>query len=144
MSDVRAEPGRPILVYDGDCGFCARSVQFVVRHDYRRRTVRFAARDGVAGRAVRARHPELQAVDSLLWVEHDGQEERVRIRADAVLAVAAYLGGPWQALGAIGALVPRVVRDWLYGIVARLRKSLSGKAPACVILPPEAVARALD
>ena len=53
----------PILVYDGDCGFCARSVQFVLQHD-RRGIVRFAARDGDAGRALRERHA-LQAVESL-------------------------------------------------------------------------------
>ena len=57
----------PILVYDGDCGFCTRAVQFVLAHDTRRGTVRFAARDGGAGRAVRQRRRATVAL--LQW--HD-------------------------------------------------------------------------
>ena len=36
----------PVLLYDGDCGFCAESVQLVLRHE-RRRRVRFAPLQGV-------------------------------------------------------------------------------------------------
>ena len=36
------EYDHPILLYDGTCGFCAESLQLVLRHD-RRRTLRFAA-----------------------------------------------------------------------------------------------------
>ena len=32
-----------LLLYDGTCGFCAQSVQFVLRHDRKRRTLRFSS-----------------------------------------------------------------------------------------------------
>lgn len=134
----------PILVYDGDCGFCARSVRFVLRHDHRRRTVRFAARDGIAGRAVRERHAEVRSVDSLLWVEHVGGEERVLARSDAVLAVAAYLGGVWGVLGGLARLVPRPLRDAGYGVIARVRRWLAGEVSSCPAFPEDARSRALD
>jgi predicted DCC family thiol-disulfide oxidoreductase YuxK len=59
---------KPVLLYDGSCGFCAESVQLVLRHD-RRGTLQFAALDGTFGREVLARHPELGQVDSVVWYD---------------------------------------------------------------------------
>lgn len=138
MTDASA----PILVYDGDCGFCARSVRFVLKHD-RRQTLRFAARDGAAGRAVRERHPRLQGVESLLWVERREGQEVVFTYSDAVLQTARYLGGFYGALAALGRLVPRVLRDPVYQVVAKLRKRLLGGAAACDLPSPRELARML-
>lgn len=141
-----AMPGHaPLLIYDGDCAFCARSVRLILRFD-RRRTVRFAARDGVHGAAVRARHPALASVDSLLWVEGRaaGAREVVRTHADAALAAARYLGGGWTVLAVLGGLVPRPVRDAVYRLIARNRHRLGGGAAACVVFTPEERARTLD
>ncbi|MBX3131945.1 MAG: DUF393 domain-containing protein [Gemmatimonadaceae bacterium] len=132
----------PILVYDGDCGFCARSVQFVLAHD-RRGTVRFAARDGIAGRAVRERHSHLLTVESMLWVETVDGREVVRTHSDAVLATAAYLGGGYAVLAALGRLVPRILRDPVYNAVARVRRRLLRRAPACALPQPHELARML-
>lgn len=132
----------PLLVYDGDCGFCARAVRFVLQHDTRRRTARFAARDGEAGIAVRTRHG-LQGVESLLWVETVDGTERVHIYSDAVLAVAVYLGGVYAALGHLGRLVPRLFRDPVYNAIARARKSLLRGAPACHLPSPQELTRML-
>lgn len=132
----------PMLVYDGDCGFCARAVRFVLQHDTRRRTARFAARDGQAGMAVRTRHG-LHGVESLLWVETVDGEERVHIYSDAVLAVAVYLGGFYAVLGQAGRLVPRLLRDPVYNGIARVRKSLLRGVPACHLPTPQELARML-
>lgn len=130
----------PILVYDGDCAFCTRAVRFVLEHDTRQRTARFAARDGVAGRAVRTRHG-LEAVESLLWVEHRDGREVVRTHSDAVLAIAVYLGGFIGVLGWMGFAVPRFLRDPIYSGVARVRRSLLAGADVCQLPAPEQLAR---
>ena len=135
----RADGTGALLLYDGDCGVCAASVQLVLRHD-RRRTLRFASLQGATGTALRARHPALAAVDSVLWVEPapDGRGERVLVRSAAALRVARYLGGWWRVLGALGWLVPRPVRDAAYDLIARHRMRL--RAPACLL--PDAGERA--
>lgn len=132
-----------MLVYDGDCGFCARSVQFVLTHDTRRRTVRFAARDGEAGRAVRARHSGLETVESLLWVETVNGHEVVSVYSDAVLATATYLGGYYAVLGGLGRIVPRFLRDPVYKLIARVRKQIMRGAPACHLPTPDQLDRML-
>ena len=134
----------PVLLYDGTCGFCADSVQLVLRHD-RRGTLRFAALDGEYGRQVRARHPGLRGVDSMVWVEPQsgGEAERVLVRSDAALRVARYLGGPFH-LARLAAVLPRRVRDAAYALVARHRHRLTAGGPRCLIPPPDVRARFLD
>ena len=123
----------PVLLYDGTCGFCAESVQLVLRND-RAGTLRFAALDSAYGRAVMARHPEIRDVDSVLYVEpaSDAAPERVFTHSSAALRVADYLGGWWR-LFSLTRLVPRPIRDAAYRLVARHRHRLSASRPQCVI-----------
>jgi predicted DCC family thiol-disulfide oxidoreductase YuxK len=135
---------QPVLLYDGTCGFCAESVQFVLRHD-RRGTLRFAALQGAFGTEVRARHPELEGVDSVIWVDppSDGGADRVFVRSDAAIRVARYLGG-WFKLVRLGRLLPRFMRDGLYDTIARHRHRLLSNGPSCLIPAPEVRERFLD
>jgi predicted DCC family thiol-disulfide oxidoreductase YuxK len=132
----------PLLLYDGTCGFCAASVQFVLRHESQQ-NLRFAPLEGRTAAELRGRHPQLAGVDSLVWVDGVGlAAERVLVRSDAVLAAARYLGRHWRLLGA-GRLIPRRVRDSLYDLVARHRHRLMRPQTACYVPPPDARARFL-
>jgi predicted DCC family thiol-disulfide oxidoreductase YuxK len=133
-----------VLLYDGTCGFCADSVQLVLRHD-RRGTLRFASLQGAFGQAVRARHPELSRADTVVWVEpaSPGREERVLLRSDAALKVASYLGG-WFHVTRAAAVLPRRLRDATYDLVARHRHQLSADGPSCLVPGPDVRARFLD
>lgn len=116
-------------------------MQFILRRD-RRGTLRFASRSGVTARALELRHPSLVGVDSLVWVEGDGADERVRVRSDAAFAVARYLGGPLAVLAAVGGVVPRPLRDAAYDVVARNRKRFGGPE-VCAIVATEIRGREL-
>jgi predicted DCC family thiol-disulfide oxidoreductase YuxK len=117
----------PMLVYDGSCGFCARSVQFILRHE-RRHDLLFVPRDSQLGKELR-RQFHLEAVESMLWVDGD----KVESESGAVLQTAHYLGGFWSVLAAIGSLVPSALRNWGYRFVARNRRRLSASAPSCLL-----------
>lgn len=133
----------PVLLYDGDCAFCAESVQLVLRHE-RRGTVRFAPLQGVFAASVRVRHPEIASVDSMLWVEpQDEGAERVFVRSAAALRLASYLGGIWRVL-LLGYVLPTAFRDGLYNFIARHRHQLAGSRPSCVVVPPDLRGRFLD
>jgi predicted DCC family thiol-disulfide oxidoreductase YuxK len=137
--------GAALLLYDGSCGFCARSVQFVLRHESARRTLRFASLQSPTGEAIRARHPELAGVDSVVWYEDaGGSREIVLVRSTAVLRVLRYLGGIWSALGVAAAVVPRVLRDRAYDFIARHRHKLVRGAPSCVLPTAEQRPRFVD
>jgi predicted DCC family thiol-disulfide oxidoreductase YuxK len=122
------------MLFDGDCGFCAASVRFALRHD-RRGALRFAPLQGRFGRRLRGDHPALDAVDSMIWYEA-APRPRLLVRSDAALRLAAYLGGVWR-LALIGYAVPRSIRDGIYGFVARHRHRLPGAGEAACVLPSE-------
>jgi predicted DCC family thiol-disulfide oxidoreductase YuxK len=134
----------PVLLYDGVCGFCNKSVQMIIAHD-RRGVMRFAALQSEFAKSVIARHPQLKNVDSLVLVERSPEtgEERVRVRSAAVLRVASYLGGFWKLLLAF-IVVPAPIRDYFYDLFARYRYRLFGKHDACLLPPPEVRARFID
>jgi predicted DCC family thiol-disulfide oxidoreductase YuxK len=132
-----------LLLYDGLCGFCAASVQFVLRHE-RRRSLRFAPLQGQVGAQIRARHPELEGVDSMIWVEGPGTDgETIAVRSEAVLRTARYLGPPWS-LVLLGRLLPAGVRDALYDFIARHRHKLVGGAEQCFLPGADVRARFLE
>ena len=136
-----AETAYPLLLYDGVCGFCNRSVQTILKHDTQG-TMRFATLQSNLGASIKARH-RLEAIDSLVLVDRAAGAERVFMRSDAALRVASYLGGWWKLL-AIFSLVPRPLRDFFYDVFARYRYRLFGRYDRCMLPAPELRSRFLD
>ncbi len=132
-----------MLLYDGVCGFCNWAVRTVLRFDPHG-TLRFAALDSDFARAIIDRHPAIQNVDSVVFVDEPGQAaERVAVRSAAALRVVDYLGGRWKLLE-VARIVPAPLRDWLYDRFADIRYSVFGKYDSCPLPPPEVRARFLE
>lgn len=137
------QPTAPVLLYDGVCGICNRSVQTILRFD-RRGTLRFAALDSDFARGVIARHPGLGDIDSMVFVHNPGRpDERIDVRSAAALRVLNYLGGPFRLLLA-ARIIPAGLRDWLYDRFAAVRYRLGGRHDTCPVPGPGVRARFLD
>ncbi len=121
------------VFYDGNCGLCHRAVRFALAEDPDGEAFRFAP---LGGEAFETEVPEdLQEglPDSIVLLTHDGE---LLVRSSAILRMMAGLGGLWRALGALGALVPRVLRDLAYDLVARVRHLIFAKPKdVCPIIP---------
>ncbi|HEX4684452.1 MAG TPA: DCC1-like thiol-disulfide oxidoreductase family protein [Gemmatimonadaceae bacterium] len=124
-----------LLLFDGTCGFCAESVQFVLRHEARDRSLRFASLQSATGARIREAHPELNSIDSVIWYEPglNGRRETVLVRSNAVLHVLGYLGGIWRVLGTLGRVIPRALRDAGYDLIARHRHRLVRSGQVCLV-----------
>jgi predicted DCC family thiol-disulfide oxidoreductase YuxK len=140
---VEDSASHPVLLYDGVCGLCNRTVQFVLRHD-RRRTFRFAALQSPFAARVLARYGAMPSdLDTFYVIESDpgptGSSDNPRLysRSDAALFVLREIGGFWRFVGGMLRIVPRIVRDWAYRLVARNRYHIFGHYDTCP-LPDEA------
>ena len=128
-----------IVVFDGECAFCDRSVKWIIKHD-RAGRFRFAPRQSPVGQRILAKFglpPE--GIESMILVEGS----RVSTHSTAVLRIAKLLPWPWKWSAAF-LLVPRAIRDWLYRGVAKRRYKIAGKLPACSVPTPEQRERILD
>jgi len=155
MSSGSASPSiergsHPVLLYDGVCGFCNWSVQFVLKRDPGG-IFRFASLQSGLAHRVLARHAvnaaDLNAAYVVLGYDPDrtdGTNETVLARSDAVLFVARQLGGIWTLGAGILRVVPRGIRDWAYGVFLRYRYRVFGKFDACPLPSEETRARFLD
>ena len=143
-ASAATDPPGPILFYDGVCGLCDRTVQFVLRHDHRRR-FRFAALQSEPAREILARYRrDPSGLDTMyLLLDAGTPTERLLDRSDGILAVLDQLGGLWRLLAAARVL-PRFLRDRAYGAVARNRYQWFGRHDHCVLPPADVRARFLD
>ena len=122
------DPGdHPIVFFDGFCGLCNRSVDLILRKDTSH-LYRFAPLQGeTAGKQFSGRSD-----DELLRTFWLKDEEGLHSKSTAWLRIAPKLGGLYKLTGILW-IVPRPVRDWVYGLVAKHRYGVFGKREACRI-----------
>jgi predicted DCC family thiol-disulfide oxidoreductase YuxK len=124
-------PRHAVVVFDGECGFCNRWVDFLLLFD-RRDVFRFTARQSEWGAEFlrQAGLPE-GGVGSIIVVE-DG---RVLLRSTATLRMFSLLGFPFS-LAAVFRLIPERLRDVVYDFIARNRIRWFGRMQACRLPAP--------
>lgn len=119
-----AAPGRPLLIFDGDCAFCTTTARAWQRWLHLEHVEPWQFLDleplGVT------REQCLQAVQ---WVDEAGD---VASAEHAVVAALRHAGGAW---GVIGRLINlpgiRQLAGVVYRLVAKYRHRLPGGTPAC-------------
>lgn len=128
-----------MIVFDGVCNLCNGFVQFVIARDPARR-FQFAALQSASARRVLERHNAPDPLpDSIALVE----EGRVFTRSTAALRIARRLTFPWP-LTTVLLAVPRPLRDWMYGVVARYRYRWFGRRSHCMVPTAALRSRFLD
>lgn len=131
-----------LVIFDGVCGLCDRTVQFLLDHDTDAR-LRFTTMQGETAATVRARHPELEGLESIVFVDRTEGGEKVFVRSKAVFRIATYLDPGVRWLRHFG-FVPQKVADTVYDQVAAVRYRIFGKLDACRIPDASVRARFLD
>ena len=132
MTSFSVAQSGPIVIYDGDCGFCNRAVHFILQHERTPQLTFCARKNETAQRILSAHGIAIDNLDSIALVEGD----RVFLYSDASLRLATYLRAPWSWLR-LGVLVPRFLRQSMYKLIAKNRQRLSGGSNKCLMPSPE-------
>jgi predicted DCC family thiol-disulfide oxidoreductase YuxK len=132
LAGAAHEAGRTIVFFDGVCGLCNRSVDFLIAHDTEHR-LRYAPLQGETFSAATRDRPDLRAIDSIIVLhEKPGTDRReFHVRSRAALFALSRLGPPWTWLQRLALLVPQVLSDAVYRCIARVRYRIWGKTDTC-------------
>lgn len=119
-----------VLFFDGDCGFCSKSVRQVYRLD-RRGAVEFAPLQGKLSHELGFEKCAAKDGGTMVIVrESDG---RRFFKGDAWIELGKTLGGICAVAAALFSIFPKGARDWIYDLVAKNRYLIAGKGNACAM-----------
>jgi predicted DCC family thiol-disulfide oxidoreductase YuxK len=132
-------PHDNLIMFDGVCNLCTKSVQFIIRHD-NRAMFKFVSIQSELGRELyRESGLDPDDLQSFALVTA-GQ---TLTRSDAALQIAMQFGGLWR-LFAVFRLLPKRLRDWVYSLIASRRYAWFGRRDNCMVPSPELRGRFLS
>lgn len=118
----------PIVLYDGPCTLCNKSVQWLYKRDKSGR-FKFGA---IQGSWAKEHVPEeFRKIDSVLFF--DG--ENWKTKSGALLGIAYNLPWPWRMLTVFW-IIPKFIRDFMYMNCSGRRYLVFGKG-YCAMVPKD-------
>ena len=114
---------KKIIIYDGICGLCNKSVDILIKLD-RKKNFLYTSLQGEFIKTLNI-EPE---IDSIIYYEN----EELYYKSTAILKILDSLGGIWIWTN-IFYIIPRVIRDFIYDLIAKYRYTIFGKMVHCRI-----------
>jgi len=105
---------QPILLFDGECGFCNKTIQFFLKHEKTSKRMHFAPLQSEIGKALRSYFEIDEKIDSVILIK----DHSAYIKSCAALRLTPYMKGIWQ-LGIVFVLIPPFLRNLVYDFIAR-------------------------
>jgi predicted DCC family thiol-disulfide oxidoreductase YuxK len=129
---------KDIIIFDGDCNFCNKYVNFVIAHDHANGFVFTSSQSATGQILLNNFNADLKCVDSIVLISG----KNAFTRSDAVLGIIKHLDNNLWRLK-VFKIIPRRIRDFLYTQFAKRRYLVSGKSTYCSIPTPELMSRFL-
>lgn len=131
---MKLESEKKIILFDGVCNLCNRSIQFIIKRDSKD-VFRFASLQSDLGKKLLAeRNINPQETDSIVLIEPN---VAYYTKSSAAIEIAKELGGLWSLIGVFNYILPENIRDHIYGFIAKNRYKWFGKKDECPLPTPE-------
>ena len=128
----------PVILFDGVCNLCSRSVQFILKRD-KEKIFSFASLQSNYGQDLLKQYDLPVDVFNSFILFQDGN---IYTRSTAALKMFSQLKG-WRWVKTFW-IVPKFIRDAVYNLIAKNRYKWFGKKQECWVPTPELKARFLD
>ena len=135
---MQVDNGKGIVLFDGVCHLCDGAVRFILKRE-RAAELKFAPLQSDSGKSLLQKYGySPNYLDGLILIEsnraHDG--------SSACLRIAGKLNFPWRLLFPL-LIIPKPLRDFIYGNIAAVRYRWFGKKESCSLPQGEDQARFL-
>jgi predicted DCC family thiol-disulfide oxidoreductase YuxK len=119
---------KSIILFDGVCNLCNASVNFIIKHDKKERFL-FASLQSDAAKEILLQFPSKKIeLSSLILIENG----KIYEKSSAILKITKHLNSGLN-LFYIFKIIPKLLRDKLYSIIAKNRYKWFGKKSSCMI-----------
>ena len=129
---------KPIILFDGVCNLCNKSVQFILKRDKDQKFL-FASLQSLYGQKLLQKF-NLPADNFNSFILY--QDEKIYSSSTGALKMFSQLNG-WRWMK-IFWVVPKFIRDAVYNLIAKNRYKWFGKKEECWLPTPGLKARFLD
>jgi predicted DCC family thiol-disulfide oxidoreductase YuxK len=116
-----------IVLFDGICNLCNRTVSFLIKNDTNN-LLHYTAQQNQAGIDIMHQYGIEAANKSVIFIK----EDKVFYKSDAIIEISKLLTG-WPRILKYSYLFPKLLRDGIYDIIAVNRYRLFGKRTTCSI-----------
>ena len=124
----------PIVIFDGDCAFCNKSVMLILKKD-RSQTINVCSNQSVKGKEVIDYYKITESTDStIIYII----ENKVYYRSTAALQICKKLKGLYPLL-ALFLIVPVIIRDAVYLFISKHRKKIVRNNYSCEFVKDEQI-----
>lgn len=125
----------PIVFFDGECGLCDRSVQFIIKHDLREIFQFCPLQSSIAKEII---PHDFLSFDTVILYDN----QMIYTKSSAAFRILRKLK-TWYKILLIFTIIPRFITDALYMLIARNRKRLFKSPHTCQLPSPELQKRIL-
>lgn len=117
-----------IILFDGECNFCNYWVNFVIKYDNKNKFL-FASLNSEFGKA-KLKHFNISnfASDTFILIDNS----KYYMKSDAAFLVIRELNH-WSRTLVLLKFIPKFIRDFIYDLIARNRKSLFKMKNYCIV-----------
>jgi len=127
-----SEIKNPILFYDGDCGLCNRSVQWLLRRDVDEVLFYSPLQGETAKELLADKKHIIDGVDSVVLYDSG----TIYIKYAAVVQSLKVLPD-YQGLAKLMSYLPSAIGDFAYDLVAKYRIRIFGRIDTCFLPSPQ-------
>ncbi|MBG91069.1 MAG: thiol-disulfide oxidoreductase [Actinobacteria bacterium] len=131
-----------LILFDGQCGLCQKSVQWIIQHDTRKQFV-FASLQSQWAQSLLSEHgwPH-NTMDSIRLISpYPSQHAQLYSRSEAILVITKILRHPYRW---VLRFCPVFIRDAVYKQVQKNRYRIWGQSETCWVPSLELKGRFLD
>lgn len=107
-----------IIIYDGICGFCNESIQFILKQRPSKQ-LKFASSQSEIGQQILQLLEIEDALTSIIVIEN----KRFYKKSKAIFIIMKYLNSPWKYISYFR-FAPSFISDFFYDIIAKYRYHL--------------------
>ena len=120
-----------LILFDGVCNLCNGFVQFVIKNDTLQQFT-FGSLQSAKAKQLLQQYGVTQNLTTVVYIDNGV----VYFKSDAALRIIKQLAYPYKLLY-IFIVVPKFLRNWVYGVVATYRYKVFGKKNTCMVPTPE-------